>query len=117
METVVVEGRYTPWYVAVEERSCVVTKYKYFILAPIRGVNREALMAENTGGCTAAPPTIKTIPTLMARSHTNRNLIWDCYLSMCASTVSFTKQLYNPLETSKHEENSGFVSHLLENLC
>lgn len=83
----------------------------------MRWVNREALMVENTGGCTAVPSTVKTIPTLMAHSHIDRDLIWDCFLSMCAQTMAFTKELYNPLETSKHEENSGFASHLLENLC
>lgn len=117
METVlVVEGRYTPWYAAINDYSCAVTKHTYFVLAPVRWVNREALMAENTGGCTAAPSAIKTIPTLLAPSHINRDLIWDCFLSTCASRMSFTKELYNPLETSKHEENSGFASHLLENL-
>lgn len=114
MEAVLVEGRHTPWYVAIKGYSCVVTEYMDFILAPMRWVNREAGMAENPGGGTAAPSTINTIPTLMAHSHINRDLIWDCFLSVCASVISFTKELYNPLETSKHEGNSA--SHLLENL-
>lgn len=98
METVLVaEGRYMPWYVAIKDYSCVVTKYMFFILAPIRWVNREALMAENPGGCTAAPSTRKIILTLMAHSHINRDLIWGCFLSMCAPMMSFTKELYNPL--------------------
>lgn len=117
METVVVEGRYPPWYVPIKDHSCAVTKYNMcFILAPIRWVNREALMAENTAGCTEVPSLMKTIPALMAWSQINRDLIWGWFWSTCASMMAFTKELYNPLETSKHEESSGFASRLLENL-
>lgn len=105
-KVVVVEGRYKPWYVATEDHSCVVTKHMCFILHPSGGQtgNKDGRKHRRLH---KVPSPIKTILALMARSHINRDLIWGCLLSMCTSTMSFTKELCNPLKLPNMEKTQG----------